>query len=99
MNHDDGAIRYVKWNILPLFQGSHAVSHSNPIVLICDGRGLHMTYGFFIFCRELGVVLVLQPLYTTAALQGEDHRNFGLVKRDWRVARHKKLAQLVAKRR
>ena len=22
MKHDDGAIRYVKWNILPLFQGS-----------------------------------------------------------------------------
>ena len=72
VKHDDGAIRYVKWNILPLFQGSHTVSPSNPIVLICDGHGSHMTYEFLIFCREMGVVLVLRPPYTTAALQGQD---------------------------
>ena len=79
MKHDDGAIRYVNWNILPLFKGSHAVSPSNPIVLICDGHGSHTTYEFLIFCREMGVVLVLRPPYTTAALQGEDRRNFKLV--------------------
>ena len=76
MKHDDGAIRYVKWNILPLFQGPHAVSPSNPIVLICDGHGSHMTYEFLIFCRKMGVVLVLRPPYTTAALHGVDRRNF-----------------------
>ena len=31
MKHDDGAIRYVQWNILPLFQGSHAVSPPVPL--------------------------------------------------------------------
>ena len=58
-----------------------------------------MTYEFLIFCREMGVVLVLRPPYTTAALQGEDRRNFKLVKGGWRVPRHKKLAELIAKGR
>ena len=97
MKHDDGAIRYVKWTILPLFQGSHAVSPSNPIVLICDGHASHMTYEFLFCCREMGVVRVLRPPYTTAALQGEDRRNFRLVKGGGRVAGQ--LAELIAKGR
>ena len=72
IKHDEGAIPYVKWNILPLLQGCHTVSSSNPIVWICDGHGSHVTYEFLIICRETGVVSVLRPPYTTAALQGEE---------------------------
>ena len=65
--------------------------------LIRDGHGSHMTYDFLFLCREMGDVLVLPPPYTTAALQGEDRRNFQLVKGGWRLARHKKLAELIVK--
>ena len=96
MKHDDGAIQYLKLNILPSFQGSHAVSLSNSIVLICGVHASNMTYVFLIFCHQMSVVLVLRPLYTIAAWQGGDRRNFRLVKGGWRVARHKKLAESIA---
>ena len=80
-----------------LLQGSQAVFPSDPNVLICDGHSSHMTNEFVIFCPEMGVVLVLRPPYTTAALQGEDRRSVRLIKGGWRVARHKKLAELIAK--
>ena len=85
MKHDNGAIRYAKWNILPLLQGSHALPPSNRIVLICDGHGSPMTHEFLIFCREMSFVLLFRPPYTTAALQGEDRRNFRLLKGGLRV--------------
>ena len=64
MKHDDRAIRYVNWNIIFLFQGTHAVSPCTPIVLICYGHGSQMKHQFLILCREMGVVLVLWPPYS-----------------------------------
>jgi len=56
----------------------------DPIILICDGHGSHLTYEFLTKCHGGGatprIYLVLRPPHTSHVLQVEDVENFSVYK-------------------
>lgn len=55
-------------------------SPENPVVLICDGHGSHMSLAFLRQYKEAGVILIWHPPHTSHVIQGEDLINFALLK-------------------
>ena len=85
-------VLYFKKNILPLF--NPPPDAENPIVVIADGHGSHMTLELIDFCREHHIVLVLRPPHTTHRLQGEDVKNFKNIKADLEISKGNVLSKL-----
>ena len=77
MTDDMGPV-YLDKVIFPCMQPTE----ENPIVLICDGHGSHLTYEFLQKCHGGGtkpkMFLVLRPPHTSHRLQCEDVVNFAM---------------------
>ena len=59
----------------------------NPLVLLCDGHGSHLTWTFIQWARANHVMILLRPPHTTQVLQGEDVHGFGLFKKEYKSAK------------
>ena len=73
------SVKYFKSNIVDILKPTA----EDPIVVICDGHGSHMTLQLINFCRENNIVIVMRPPHTTHKLQGEDVQNFKNIKADF----------------
>ena len=69
----DLMILYVTLCIIPMFPD---LSPDNPILLLFDGHGSHMTLAFIMFCKGKGIMLLLKPPHTTHRMQTCDVYNF-----------------------
>lgn len=69
------------------------LSRENPIMVICDGYGGHLTYELLKWCRENGVIIVLRIPHTTHLTQGEDLVNFGELEDEWLQRKAIKMGQ------
>ncbi|KAK3279461.1 hypothetical protein CYMTET_12657 [Cymbomonas tetramitiformis] len=65
----------------------------NPIAVICDGHGSHLSCQLLTFCREVGIIILLRPPHTTNISQGEDVVNFGKFKPLFRTAKAHRLLE------
>ncbi|KAK3265163.1 hypothetical protein CYMTET_26140 [Cymbomonas tetramitiformis] len=63
----------------------------NPIGVICDGHGSHLSCELLSYCREVGVIVLLRPPHTTSISQGEDVVNFSKLKPLFRTAKARRL--------
>eukprot|EP00961_Rhodomonas_salina_P040144 539584-Rhodomonas_salina.1 len=61
-------------------------SPDNPIGIICDGHGSHLSLLFLRLCKKRGVALIWRPPHTSHVSQGEDVVNFLSLKRLLRIA-------------
>jgi hypothetical protein len=68
---DDVMLHWLEVVFLPCFPD---VSKENPVLLICDGYGSHLAWGFIERCVEVGVHVILRPPHTSHVTQGEDVR-------------------------
>jgi hypothetical protein len=59
-----------------------------------DGHGSHFTLELLVYCRSIGLVVVLRPPHTTHILQGEDVVHFAMFKPKYHQA---KMVALAAK--
>ena len=79
MTDDMGAV-YLDKVIFPALKPTM----EDPMILICDGHGSHLTYSFLQKCHGEGetpiVYLVLRPPHTSHRLQCEDVINFAVYK-------------------
>jgi len=73
----DLGIRYIRGCVEPAMP---ELSPENPGLLIMDGHGSHFTLELLMYCREIGLHVVLRPPHTTHILQGEDVVHFNLFK-------------------
>ncbi|KAK3244607.1 hypothetical protein CYMTET_45787 [Cymbomonas tetramitiformis] len=81
-------LQYFQNNIRPIFPGC---SVENPVAVICDGHGSHLSCELLAYCREEGIIIILRPPHTTSISQGEDVVNFPVFKPDFRVAKAHRL--------
>ena len=56
------------------------LSPSSPAIIIMDGHGSHFTLELLLYCREIGLHILLRPPHTTHILQGEDVQHFAVFK-------------------
>jgi len=77
---DDMGITYINKVIIPAFNPTM----KNPMVLLCDGHGSHISYEFLQACHGGGatpkIFLILRPPHTSHKLQVEDVVSFGVYK-------------------
>jgi hypothetical protein len=81
----DLMVLYVTLCIIPMFPD---LSPENPIMLLFDGHGSHMTVAFILFCKGVGIKLLLKPPHTTHRLQTCDVYNFRYMMDLFKSARH-----------
>lgn len=68
----------------------------DPVVVICDGHGSHVTLELIEYCREHHIHIVLRPPHTTHKLQGEDVVNFRHSKVDFQQQKMEVLCMLTS---
>ena len=85
-------LRYLQNNVAPCFPD---MSPDNPVVIICDGHGSHVTLEVVEYCRRVGFVLCLRPPHTSTISQGEDTTNFPFMKAEFRMQKHRVLSSLL----
>eukprot|EP00937_MAST-01D_sp_MAST-1D-sp2_P004693 g4693.t1 len=84
MSHGCGAL-YAKHVIVPSF-GER--TPDRKAVILCDGHGSHLTYGFLKECKDSHITVILRPPHTTSRLQTEDQKpNFGVMQEALRKAK------------
>ena len=88
----DLGVRYVRGCIEPAMPG---LSPENPGLLIMDGHGSHFTLELLLYCRQIGLHILLRPPHTTHILQGEDVVHFGIFKPEYHRAKVTALAKKV----
>jgi hypothetical protein len=81
----DLMVLYVTLCVIPMFPD---LSPENPIMLLFDGHGSHMTVAFILFCHEKGIKLLLKPPHTTHRIQTCDVYNFRYFMDLFKRARH-----------
>ncbi|KAK3284999.1 hypothetical protein CYMTET_7374 [Cymbomonas tetramitiformis] len=84
------ALQYFKNNIATMYPD---MTPENPIAVICDGHGSHLSCQLLTFCREVGIIILLRPPHTTNISQGEDVVNFGKFKPLFRTAKAHRLLE------
>ena len=81
--HDVG-VQYLRDVVLPCFPD---IAADNPIAIVCDGHGSHLTLPLIEFCRANHIhhihVILCVP-HTTHLTQGEDVTNFARFKPEFR---------------
>jgi len=77
--------------VLPCFPD---VGEDNPVAIVCDGHGSHLTLPLIEFCRAHHIHVLLRVPHTTHLTQGEDVSNFARFKPEFR---RQKSAMLVKK--
>ena len=96
--NDKGAVRtneLIQWlEMVMLCVGD--VSVDKPIVLILDGCGVHLRYGFLKRCFEAGVHVLLRPPHTSHAIQPEDLIHFKVFKACFTKAKDAALLEKVS---
>lgn len=70
----------VTWVEMNLVKHWDDLSPKNPVVLICDGVGPHVSNEFIYRCKEKGIEVILRPPHTSHVTQNEDIVHFGLLK-------------------
>ena len=84
-------VQYVRDVLLPAF----APSDTEPLVIICDGHGSHLTLPLLEFCREHHVHILLRVPHTSHRTQGEDVTSFALFKPELRREKSRVLTRNV----
>ena len=79
----DVAVQYMRDVIVPAF----APSEADPIVIICDGHGSHLTLQLLEYCRAHHVHILLRVPHTSHRTQGEDVSAFAKFKPELRRQR------------
>lgn len=87
-------VQYLSHVIVPLFPD---LSEDNPVVLICDGHGSHLTLDLLEYCRAHHVHVVLRVPHTTHLTQGEDVRNFKIFKPAVRTQKNEALQENISR--
>ncbi|KAK3270002.1 hypothetical protein CYMTET_14560 [Cymbomonas tetramitiformis] len=80
----DLGVHFMRTNVAVMYPD---LSRDNPVVVICDGHGSHLTLELLDYCREVGITVVLRPPHTSNISQGEDVRNFAIFKPAFRVSK------------
>ena len=84
-------VHYVRDVLLPALTPTEA----DPIVIICDGHGSHLTLPLLEFCREHFVHILLRVPHTSHRTQGEDVSAFTLFKPELRRQKTRVLCENV----
>jgi len=91
---DDVGVAYLRDVILPCFGD---VSAENPLAIVCDGHGSHLTLPLIEFCRAHHIHVILPVPQTTHLTQGEDVSNFARFKPELRRQKTELLVQKFAR--
>ena len=88
----DLGVRYIRGCVEPAMAG---LSPENPGVLLMDGHGSHFTLELLMYCRSIGLHIILRPPHTTHIIQGEDVVNFLAFKGKYRQAKILKMGKKI----
>jgi hypothetical protein len=89
----DIGVQYLSQVIAPVFQPTA----DNPLVVICDGHGSHLTLSLLEYCRSASIFIILRVPHTSHLLQGEDVSSFSCFKPELRRQKAKMLVANVEK--
>lgn len=92
---DEVAVQYLRDVVMPCFPD---VSATNPIVIICDGHGSHLSLQLIEYARANHVQIALRVPHTSHITQGEDVSNFEVLKSEVRVRKSKMLLSNIQKK-
>jgi len=91
---NDVGVQYLRDVVLPCFPD---VAEDNPLAIVCDGHGSHLTLPLIEFCRAHHIHVLLRVPHTTHLTQGEDVSNFARFKPEFRRQKAELLVQKFAR--